>query len=233
MKWICILCSLSLLSCDYLFLSGVPRGGIHPPAPPIGVPPLPGTSAPQTSPWGVVKCSQAQASFFQKQVRQFLTSFIDIKAVGRVGCTAQDAQLRQGGFFFKGQVSFQSGEVFTPTPNFTQVLHPTEGSYIELHISAVSGPAIPSIRLSLSPAGGLVEDNIVSLSFEDQRGVVILDGHVVTGGLFAGEFRYENFTDYQGTSAGGFSGTIGTFSIQACSFLNCFATNQQGGMHDQ
>ena len=174
MKWICVFFFLSFLSCDQLFLGGAVSGTHYPPSPSGTIPTSPIGTSSSASSWGVVKCSVNQNDFFQRNVRQFLNSFLDISAIGRVGCTAQDSQLKQGGFFFRGKVVFQSQESFSPALN--QVLHPTEESYIELHIHAVSGPKIPAIRLSLSPAGGLIENNIVSLSFEDQRGVVTLDG---------------------------------------------------------
>ena len=219
MKWIALsIFFLSLLSCDTIFNSRVPVFDAPRPTSPGTIPRI--TPSSRQPKWGLVGCSPSQSASFQRNIKQFLSSSIDISSVGAVACLDKDIQMGIRGFFFKGQVTFKGNKVFNPRAQFEQSLHASDKSYIELHIKASSASSLTPVRLNLSPSGGTVSNDILSLSFEDEKGLITLDGRVTEEKVFSGDFSYENFTTYDGNS-GGYSGKIGFFKIDACSFLKC------------
>ena len=232
MKKYALICMLSLsilsfLSCEALFrsLGGIGGSGPSFPAePPPATPPFIDPNL-TVSAWGVVGCASPEASHiqhFQTHARSFLSSFMDIKTLGYIGCTAKDAQAGRGGFYFKGEVSFEEDAKLNPSVGATQYLTPVaDKSYIELHISTTTATPIKAFKMTLPPAGGKVENQYISLSFEDDKGSVNLIGQIDSKGFFAGEFSYENFVNYDGVSDA-YSGTVGVFKIASCSFFKCF-----------
>ena len=189
-------------------------------------PSSPNPLIPQTvSEWGVVKCSDSD--HFNLEIQDFLSSTVDPFSVPNVSCSKKDTDT--GGIFIRGNVNFKNDAIFSPYST-SQSLYVSDNSYLEIHIVSYNNKRIANLRMDVVPFSSKVEGNFVVLTFQDQKGKVRMDGTIKDGKL-SGVFEFENFIDWRGSNYQGGDyrggsdyngqGQIGSYSIHACSLLNC------------
>ena len=234
LKYIIVLTSFFLLSCEYLIPpqeTGGPRQGYQKPV----VSPSQGDSTnPANIPeadtsrgWGKVECYSEEEEEFQRfniQVRQFLSTTYNPNSIPAIGCTDK----HRGGVFFTGFVGFENDDELDPSDGSQGALVMRQsGSYIDVHIdpgtaqdSTKPNTAIQPLRfLAVSVTSRVSPSGETVLYFRDDTATVTLKGRIDQN-FFAGQFQYRNRTTWQGGSTG-FSGTIGLFQIRACKFFKC------------
>lgn len=233
MRYFLIISLLSFVSCDSLFYAARVK---HPnkPFPAVSPQPSPQGGVPsQTSDprqqgqdrWGVVGCDRGlSVSVFQHRIKAFLSTNYDSSKMAHVACTAEGFEANRGGVFFQGFVGFKNGDALdvNPNTNTSQNLVASNESHIEIQV-VTSDPLtrfVP-IKLKITPSGGLVSGNFVSLAFEDEKGEVELTGEIKSNGLFEGQFSFKNYTHWTNDADQSFEGDLGIFKIKTCSFFKC------------
>ena len=231
LKYLSPVClTICLVSCDSLFPpppSG-PTAPYHP-----GSSPLPGQGHPSTptQPFGVgggrgvVKCNQQYTpDHFNQQIKGFLSALRDPSGLGFVGCLREHEETHKVYFHVKGSVFFENGGKLSLS-NLSQTLKVSPAqSKIEFFIKPQNGREI-HISLPASAIAGEVRGNVALLTFEDNKGRVILDGEIRSNAkgliVFSAPFRYENDTYVGRTDVTGYKGVIGIMEIPACQFFDC------------
>lgn len=218
-----LLCFAFLLAgCDHLFPP--PPDSQTPIHPGSDAPPLTGAPADLTGGRGVVKCTgQWPANYFNAQVKQFLSTTRDSSGLGFVGCSKEHLQTHKIYFHIKGSVPFENGGKLSLS-DLTVNLQVSKQAQLQIFIKPQTQQEI-GITLPAGAFPGEVRGNVALLTFEDQKGRVVLDGEIRTNkngiSVFSAPFRYENYTLYNRTDSGGYKGVIGMAEIPACQFFDC------------
>ena len=193
-------------------------------------------TAPESTPdpikdFGDVRCHSSQVTQFNQQVRNFLsTSFNPNQARYTIKCS--NVPQWKGGFFLRGKVYFNGQKFDTQSSNQNLTVSPN--SHLEIHIVDITGRPVTHggqpIRMNIEPHASWIQGQDATLVFQDQNqqgkalGKVSLNGAVAPDQnnrlIFSGTFEFENFTAWNGSSQG-LSGSLGTFKIPACRFLDC------------
>ena len=235
MRFFLIISVFSLLACSAFRQappatvgSGIPIGSRPNPYPQQATPAVATPNTATQQDFGVVKCHSSQATQFNNQVRNFLSTSADPNQAQYLVKCANTPQWK-GGFFIKGKVYFD-GQKFSAQSR-SQNLAVSQNSYLEIHIVSTTGrPVTPTIKMQIEPFASAVRGQDATLVFQDNKGKVFLNGTVAqdekNGLLFSGTFEFQNFTAWNGSSQG-LSGTIGTFAIPACRFFDCAQTLPQ------
>lgn len=226
-KFLSFLTGLSLISCNYFLQSQQEEDPNYIPSQtyqkPVTNPNDPTNSttpgAKNTSSWGIVKCNRIEDfQDFNLQVRRFLSTSENPNNLPGISCTND----RPGGFFFRGSITFKGDVKFSKSSNSSATFYVHENSYIEIHVTDGKNRPIlkkPIELFSAPVAGQISPEGLAVLNFKDQKGEVSLEGEVGEE-FFTGEFKYKNYTDWEG-AATGFEGKIGPFKIRTCMFFKC------------
>ena len=226
-KYLCPFClAVSLVSCDSLF-PPPPTGGPVTYHPGSSYPPGGGPSGPSTvgTGKGIVKCNQQYTpDHFNQQIKGFLSAGRDPAGLGFVGCLREHEETHKIYFHVRGSVLFENGgKLNLSSLNQTLKINPA-GSKIEFFIKPQNMREI-HISLNASAVAGEVRGNVALLTFEDEKGRVILDGEIRSNAkgliVFSAPFRYENDTYVGRTDISGYKGVIGIMEIPACQFFDC------------
>lgn len=214
------------VSCDYLIPP--PTGQGAPPYHPGSdgsVPSLPSVPSLCEAPKkGVVKCTPHYSiAHFNQQVKGFLSTTSDPSTLENVGCLKEHCE-RGSWFHMTGVVVFENGGKLNPFA-LNQVLQVSTRSKIAVLIKPFNRQEF-KLELPAAAIAGQVNGNVATLTFEDEKGKVTLDGEIrssannVNTMVFSAPFRYENFTHFAGLNTG-YEGTIGMLEIEACDFFDC------------
>lgn len=217
-----------IVSCEQIFQSRyVPP--VTPPATPVtSLPPPPTTTSNihTQSKWGVLKChtvNQEEMNQFNINLKHFLSTKIDPKTINSgFSCTAT----LKGGVFIRGQVDLPREESYDPTSRNQQIYlnNDSNKSYLEFHFESYHGPNIQPFRMNFDY--GSINGQVIVLTFQDQKGLVTLDGSV-SNGIFKGTLSFENYITFSGQRPG-VKGPLSAFAIPVCQLIECATTNGIG-----
>ncbi len=219
MRVLSILFSLSLVSCGQLPTIFEPNN-----FPPVNVSGPTNTTLSPETPFapstniGVVKCENfSQTNLFNKRLQAFLSTNMDPRQIGNHSCTKN----LPGGVFFRGQV--KTDKIFVPSGHNQDLIVVPEESYIEFHFETFSTNKTNVAPIRLRYTYGSIQGQEATLTFEDDKGAVHLDGQIKTHTngkiVFNGSIQFENYQTWKGTK--GYKGILGNFSIEACHFFQC------------
>ena len=214
------------VACDYLIPPPAGQGRVpYHPGSAGSVPILPSVPSLCEAPKkGVVKCTpHYSVAHFNQQVKGLLSTTSDPSTLENVGCSPEHC--KQGSWFhMTGVVVFEGGKKLNPLA-LNQVLQVSTRSKIAVLIKPFNRQEF-KLEFPAASIAGQVNGNVATLTFEDEKGKVVLDGEIRPNAnnpntmVFSAPFRYENFTHFAGLNTG-YEGTIGMLEIEACDFFDC------------